>query len=51
MGRLDYSLVTKHRWLWPLVDLAAAVLFTVREIVMRREARREARNRRAVTKW
>ncbi len=44
MGRLlDYSVVTKHRWLWPLVDLGAALLYTAREVALKREARKEAR--------
>lgn len=47
----DYSLVTKHRWMWPLVDLGAVFLYTARDLCMRHEQRKTDRNRRAVTKW
>lgn len=44
MGRPDYSIVTRHRWLWPPVDIAAALLYTLREIALKHEARQEARH-------
>lgn len=42
MGHPDYSIITRHRWLWPLVDIAAALLYTLREIALKHEARHEA---------
>jgi len=41
---VDYGIVTRHRWLWPLVDLAALVLYTVRDVALWWERRREQRN-------
>lgn len=38
MGHPDYSIITRHRWLWPLVDIAAAILWTARDITLRHEA-------------
>ncbi len=51
MGKLGYEAITSHRWLWPLVKLGGAILFMIREAVMKHDDRRTARNRRAVTKW
>lgn len=43
MGRLDYSAITRHRWAWPLIDLAAILLWTTRDLALRHEQRNAAR--------
>lgn len=40
MGRVGYGLVTSHRWLWPLVQWGAVLLFGIQEAVLKHEARK-----------
>jgi hypothetical protein len=41
----DYSLVTRHRWLWPLIELGAVLLYTIAQTAQAHQARTAARCR------
>jgi hypothetical protein len=35
----NYGLVTKHRWLWPAIDLSIVLLVTVSQSIQRQVTR------------
>lgn len=39
----DYSMITHRKWLWPLIELGAVLLWTARETYLRNEQRNAAR--------
>ena len=43
MGRPDYSMVTRHRSLWPLIEYGAVAVYILRELALRHEQRNAAR--------
>ena len=45
MGTLDYTAITRHRRLWPLIELGAILLYVIRENVLAHEQRNAARCR------
>ena len=41
----DYGLVTRHRWLWPIIDIAAVLFIIARDTARKYYNWAEARHR------